>query len=168
MKPTAIAGFRNFALLSLIVICTPVIANDYSSFITEDYLRSQFSFGDGDTLKYSQCGKNSYPTCTYIWGPESEKDVARINAGLAPAGSKLQIVYAQAASINNFERVLSSYTDAEPVDGIGETAVWSDKRKQLSFITETNLIVHIHIEEMQSNDSEAKAVVIAGDLIEKF
>jgi hypothetical protein len=168
MKPTAIANFRNFVLLSLIVICPPVNATDYSSFITEDYLRSQFSFGDGDTLKYSQCEKKSYPTCTYIWGPESEKDAARINAGLAPAGSKLQIVYAQAASINNFDRVLSAYTDAESVDGIGETAVWSDKRKQLSFITETNLIVHVNIAETQGKDPEAKAVAIANDLIEQF
>lgn len=169
MNPSELSSsFRKFALASLLLICVPVNAGDYSNYITEDYLRSQFSFGDGDTLKYSQCEKNSYPTCTYIWGPEFEKDAARINAGLPPEGNKLRIVHAQAASIKDFERVLSTYSDAEPVAGIGETAVWSDKRKQLSFITETNLIVHIYIEDMQVEDPEAKAASIASDLIESL
>jgi len=122
----------------------------------------------GDSLKYSQCKKKTYPTCTYIWGPESKKDAARINAGLAPEGNKLQIVYAQGSSNKDFLRVLSTYSDAEALTGIGVEAAWSARRDQLSFITDQNLIVHVHIDKTDGRDNKARAVAIAGDLLEKL
>lgn len=154
--------------LWLILISQSVFAADYSGYISEEYLRSQFTFKADDSLKYSQCEKNSYPTCTYVWGPDFEKDAARLNAGLRPEGSKLQIVYAQGASQKNFERVLSTYSGAETLAGIGEQAVWSGKRHQLSFITDENLIVHININEKSGQDSKEDAIAIAGHLLEQL
>ena len=68
----------------------PVFANNYTDNISEEYLRSQFTFAAGDKLKYAECKKKSYPTCTYIWGAEHKKDEARLKAGLAPKGNKLK------------------------------------------------------------------------------
>ena len=154
--------------LVLILISQSVFAVDYSENISEEYLRSQFTFGAGDSLKYSQCEKKSYPTCSYIWGPDSKKDAARVSAGLAPEGNKLQIVYAQGASQKDFQRVLSTYSDAETLAGIGEEAVWSQRRNQLSFITDKHLIVHIHMDKTDGQGSKENAIAIAGDLLEKL
>jgi len=97
----------------LVMAHQPGFAGDYLDNISEDYLRSVFEFAEGDQLKHAECKKNSYPTCTYVWGTESDKDAARAKYGLAPDGNKLQIIYAQARSASDFQRVLSSYSDAE-------------------------------------------------------
>lgn len=158
--------WRSFLLLML--VSQPVISADHEKSFSEEYLRSQFSFAPGDTLKYSDCEKKSYPTCTYVWGAESERDVTRLKYGLAPEGNKLQVIYAQANNKKDFQRVLSTYSDPEPVDGIGVEAVWSEKREQLSFITEESLIVHINIDEKGGEDAKEKAVSIAGHVLEQL
>lgn len=155
-------------LLPMILLCQPIFAADYAKYISEDYLRSQFTFGAEERLKYSRCVKKSFPTCTYIWGTESSKDAARIGAGLAPDGNKLQIVYAQANSQHDFQRVLTSFTDAEPVIGVGREAIWSSKRSQLSFITDESLIIHINIDEKGMSDAKEKSISIASDLLEQL
>jgi hypothetical protein len=103
----------------------------------------------------------------YLWGIESSKDTARVSSGLAPKGNKLQITYAPAKKEMDFQRVLASYSDAVIVNGLGEMAVWSHKRKQLSLITVENLIIHVHI---QSGDIDLKekSISIAKDVLVKL
>jgi len=163
-----VPGISFKALLLLILIQQPAYAADYSNIISEDYLRSQFTFSAGDKLKYTECKKKSYPTCTYIWGAVHKKDEARLKAGVAPKGNKLQIVYAQARSKKDFERVLSSYKDAEKVEDLASGAVWSQKRRQLSLITEDNLIIHINIEDKTTADVKSKSKSIANEIINKL
>lgn len=151
-------------LLLLVLISSRIYAAGYSEVITEEYLRSHFTFAAGDKLKYSECKKKTHPTCTYIWGPESKKDATRIKHGLTPAGNKLQIITAQAGSANDFQRVLATYSDAEKIEGIGNEAAWSNKRKQLSFITDSNLIFHINIDDKGTKDLKARAISIGHDI----
>lgn len=143
----------------------PVYSQDYSKIITEKYLRTQFVFTDNEKLKYSQCEKNSYFTCTYIWGTKSKKDAQRLKYKLKPGGDRLQITYAQAKNSKNFQAVLASYSDAEKVDGIAEEAVWSNKRSQLSFITDDRLIVHIHIADNGSVNQRENAISVANHIL---
>ena len=164
--PTSIYGLAGLFLL--ILISQSAYAADYSNNISEEYLRSQFTFKAGDTLKYSECEKKSYPSCTYVWGPPHKKDEARIKYGLAPEGNKLMIVYAQARSKKDFERVLGSYKDAVKIDGLAAEAVWSKKRGQLSMITDGNLIVHVNVKDIVSSDSKNKSITIAQDLLKKL
>ncbi len=136
--------------ISLIMATTQLVfAQDYSKLITEEYLRSEFTFKDGAKMKYSECAKRTYPTCKYIWDvitPKSEKkDATRAKHALAPEGNKLMIIYAKATKPEDFERVLSTYKDAKAVEGVGQRTVWSQKRKQLSLITDKNLIIHVNI-----------------------
>ena len=163
-KPAFI--WQGFLLLML--ASQPVLSADYSNNISEEYLRSQFTFGPGDQLKYSMCKKKTYPTCVYVWGAESKKDAARTKNGLTPDGNKLQIIYVEAKNTMDFQRVLATYSDAEQVDGMAMEAVWSGKRKQLSFITKENLIVHINIDEKGGQDPKEKAVSIANYLLEQI
>jgi hypothetical protein len=154
-------------LLILISIQPSVFAADYSGNITEEYLRSQFTFKTGDKLKYSECETGSSPICTYIWGPVSDKDDYRTKAGLPPEGKKLLVIYAQAIRVENFQRVVATYSDAKIIDAVGVEAVWSDKRQQLSLITDKNLIIHVNIDVEGVNNPETKAVSIAKHVIER-
>jgi len=153
--------------LLLIFFLQPVFANEYTDYISEEYLRSQFTFAPGEKLKYAECKKNSYPTCTYIWGAPHKKDEARVKYGLAPEGNKLMIVYAQARSKKDFERVLSTYKDAEKVEGLATEAVWSNKRHKLSLITEDHLIIHINIDDKSTADVKGKSISIAEYILDK-
>ena len=157
-----------FAFLLLVSFGQPLFADGYLENISEDYLRTQFEFKPDEKLKYSQCEEKSYSTCTYVWGIESKKDATRINLGLAPKGSKLQITYAQAKNQKDFQRVTASYSDAEKIDGLAEEAVWSEARMQLSLITDKNLIVHVNIDQVDSNNQRAKAISIARDLLKRL
>ena len=138
-----------------------------SDIFSEDYLRSEFTFMAGDELKYAECKKKTFPTCTYVWGATSDKDVALIKAGLTPKGNKLTVIYAQAGSSKDFQRVLATYSDAETVNGLGEEAVWSNKRKQLSLMTDNYLIVHVNIRAKGVDDLREKTIVIAKKVLEK-
>jgi hypothetical protein len=46
--------------------------------------------------------------------------------------------------------------------------VWSGKRKQLSFITDSHVVVHINIKEENASDSKRKAESIAKYLMKKI
>lgn len=158
---------RGFLLLVLVLVHQPALSEDYAGNISEEYLRSQFTFGSQDVLKYAECEKKTYPTCTYVWGAESDKDAVRAKYGLAPEGSKLMIIYAQAVSPEDFQRVLTTYSDAEEIDGLGTEAVWSAKRKQLSLITTENLIMHINIDEKDGLTPKQTAFSVAEHLLEQ-
>jgi hypothetical protein len=104
----------------------------------------------------------------------SEKDATASKYGIAPKGKKLLLTYAQGKSPKDFERATSRYSDAESVAGLGKQAVWSDKRKQLTLVTETHLIVHVntthlivHVNTAKTGaaDPKAKAVTIAGHVL---
>ena len=157
-----------FLTIMFVAVVQSVAAAEYEDLITEDYLRTLFDFAEIDTLKYSECKKKSYPTCTYVWGQLSSKDEQRLKYGMAPSGNKLQVIYAQAKSPNDFERATAAYSDAESIDSLGVKSVWSEKRKQLSLITEDNLIVHINIDVQDGEDARQQVVTIAGDLLEKL
>ena len=157
-----------FAFFLFVSFEQPLFANDYLDNISEDYLRTQFEFKPDENLKYSQCEEKTYSTCTYVWGIESKKDATRINLGLPPKGSKLQITYAPAKSQKDFQRVSASYSDAEKIDGLAEDAIWSEVRTQLSLITNENLIVHVNIEHADSNNQRVMAISIARALLEQL
>lgn len=146
---------------------TSLSAASYDNIITSEYLQETFIFQPGEKMKHAECGKRSYPTCTYVWGkPSSEKRKAiEKKYGLKPEGKKLMVIYAQAKSQKDFERVLKVYKDAVEVKGLGARAVWSAQRKQLSLITKKNLIIHVNVdgtmckEPMQKAETTAKLVL---------
>lgn len=155
-------------LLLLMLVYQPALSADYPVNISEAYLRTQFTFGSQDTLKYADCEKKTYPTCTYVWGAESKKDATRKKYGLVPDGNKIMIIYAQAKNAESFQRVLATYSDSEKIVGLGKEAVWSAKRNQLSLLTEENLIIHINIDEKDRITSKEAAVSIAEHLLEQL
>lgn len=168
MKLSYIFQYRVFLPVLLCVLtASPIAAAGYEKIITESYVKNEFIFQDGELFKYSKCGKNSYPTCKYIWGVESKRDAKRAQLGIPPEGNQLSVIYAQAKQEKDFSRVLGSYTDAVDIDGLGVKAVWSDKRQQLSMITKSNLIVHIHMEIKGMSNPKDKAMSVAQYILTK-
>ena len=157
-----------FPVLFCSLTVSPIVAAEYEKFITESYVENEFTFQDGELFKYSKCEKKSYPTCKYIWGVESKRDAKRAELGIPPEGNQLSVIYAQARQEKDFSRVLSSYTDAVDIDGLAVKAVWSDKRKQFSMITKSNLIVHIHLEIKGMNNPKDKAMSVAQHILSQL
>jgi len=167
MKLSYILKYRVFfPILFCFLTASPIIAAEHEEIITESYVKNEFNFQDGELFKYSKCENKSYLTCKYIWGVESQKDAKRVQMGLPPEGNQLSVIYSRAKQKKDFSRVLSSYTDAVDIDGLGVKAVWSDKRQQLSMITKSNLIVHIHIEiKGMSSNHKDKAMSVAQHIL---
>lgn len=104
--------------------------------------------------------------CTYIWGAFDSDDETRIKLGGKPEGQKILTKFAQAKSRQDFDRVLSITPDAQPVDGVGIVAIWSAKRRQLSVMTQSFLVIHVNIDARSIDDPKATAVGVARYLIE--
>ncbi len=163
------ARYLVLALFFLGLAVQPISAASYEkNIITESFLRKTFDFKPGESVKYAECKKKSYPTCTYVWGKPSKKDATRKQYGLAPEGNKLMVIYAQAKSQTDFERVLKVYKDAVTLEGFGAKAVWSKQRGQLSLITENNLIIHVNVDGILCNDPLNKAKTVARNVLKNL
>lgn len=154
-----------FPVLLCLLTAGPTVAAKYEKIITENYVKNEFNFQDGELFKYSKCEKKSYLSCKYIWGVESKKDAKRIEMGLPPQGNQLSVIYVKAKQEKDFSRVLSSYTDAVDIDGLGIRAVWSEKRQQLSMITKSNLIVHVRVEIKGMSKTKDKVMSVAQHIL---
>lgn len=146
----------------------PASAQDYLNLITEDYLREIFVFGPSDSMKYNECEEKSYTTCEYVWGVPSDMDATLAQNGLSPKGDAVTAIYAQTTSLDFWPRVLSSYSDAVDVPGIGVLAVWSETRSQLSLINADHLIIHVNVRKSGAEDAQAMALTIANHILDNL
>ena len=158
--------FANYAAIALLAgLGTPLFAGNYATPMSEQDLRGLVPFGADATLKFAECGKKTYPTCTYIGGEPDSDDAARLKLGGKPEGDQLMTIFAQAHSPQDFDRVLASYKDALPLDDLGVKAVWSARRNQLSLITGDNLVIHVNVQIRALADLKGKAEQIATFLL---
>jgi len=154
-------------LAGLVPIAAPAVAESARTSIPEADLRTLVPFGSDDTLKFAECGKKSYPTCTYVWGKFDSDDAARIKLGGRPSGENLLTVFAQAHRLADFDVVVSATPDAQPVEGVGIVAIWSGKRRQLSLMTKDFLVIHVNVDARSIDDPKAIALQIADYLMEQ-
>lgn len=169
MKLSYILKYRVLLpVLFCFLTASPIIAADYEKYITESYVKNEFTFQDGERFKYSKCEQNAQNSCKYIWGGESKKDAARAEYGLPPEGNQLSVVYVQAKREKDFLRVLSTYSDAVDIDDLAVKAVWSEKRKQLSMITKSNLIIHVRIKVKGMSNTKNKTQSVAQHILSQL
>jgi hypothetical protein len=149
-------------------------AEDYVSMIDAEYLKKEFSFQDEVKMKYTGCSKVSYTTCEYVWGKETtkslKKDAYAKNHNLTPSGNKLMVTYAQAGKVSDFERIKKVQKDAIKIEGIGVDAFWKDSKfqKQLSFITDKNIIIHVSIDVKGVKDAKQHAMAVAQHILDRL
>jgi hypothetical protein len=154
--------------LTFAVYTTATQAQPYKGLITGEDVARYFTFAQGETLKYDNFDTKRFPTATFVWGKADKLDKKRLEIGGKPSGNILMIIYAEGKSAKDFDRVLKSYNDAVVVKDVGTKAVWSERRRQLSFMTDKFLIVHINIEDARTKDRKAKAIEIAGDILKRL
>jgi hypothetical protein len=66
------------------------------------------------------------------------------------------IIYPQARTTGDFDRVTATYFYAEEIRDLTVMSVWPGKRKQLSFNTDSHPVVHINMIEENASDSKIR------------
>ena len=149
------------ALLALAPVAA--VSQNYDALIDESFLADTFTISAPNALKMAECEEKTHPTCTYVWGVPSDKDAARISMGLSPEGNKLMVIFAQTRSAQDWERVISVYSDAESVQDLGEIAVWSSRRSQISLMNGEGLVIHVHIDGEEA--AKEQAILVANHVL---
>jgi len=158
----------------LLLSSSTLYAQDYVTIIDADFLKKEFSFQDEEKIKYAECRKSSYPTCKYIWGKETakslKKDAYAKKHNLTPSGNELTVTYAQAVKVSDFGRVKKVLKGATKVEGIGVDALWQDSKfkKQLSFITDKNIIIHVSMDVKGLKDAKQHAINVAQHILNRL
>ncbi len=152
---------RHSIAIALTLAWVPFAAQPqaYSSLIDDSFLRETFLFSEADTLKYAGCEAKTFETCTYIWGPPSSKDAKRAALGFLPEGRKILAIYAQSSGPSDWYYVERSYLEPDTIADIGQAALWSETRKQLSVILENGLIIHVNVLDADAGKEDAIAVI---------
>ncbi len=110
-----------------------------------------------------------YPSCTYLWVTATPSKVAMAGQVVeVPGEGRVTLTIAPIhAPESDWQRVLSSYRTVPPVavDGIGDKAVWSDQRHQLSVLV-PHWVLHVAVEDNDTAGSgREKAVAVARDIL---
>jgi len=146
-----------FTALALGLLPFTAQAQDFSTLVNEDFLRETFPFAEGDSLKYAECEVKTVFTCTYIWGAASDRDATLASLGRPPSGNKVMLMYAETGGIAVWPRIANSYSDGEEIAGLGQAAIWSAQRGQLSFMSPSNVLVHVNVGDYGKEEALATA-----------
>lgn len=109
-----------------------------------------------------------YPSCTYLWASTTpgKRTIAGRVVEIAGEGRVTITVAPIRSPKSDWQRVLSSYRTAPvPVEGIGDKAVWSDQRHQLSVLVPA-FVAHVAVEDNDNPGStREKAIAVARDVL---
>jgi len=110
-----------------------------------------------------------YPSCTYIWAAKHMNAVKM--AGMVakvPSEGRLTLTKAPTrVEAKDWERVLMSYKNQPLIQlpELGQYAVWSAQRRQLSWIAKGH-VFHVAVEDDDQPDAQqANAMAVAAELI---
>ena len=110
-----------------------------------------------------------YPSCTYLWAAKHMNAVKM--AGMVakvPSEGRLTLTKAPTrVEAKDWERVLMSYKNQQltQVPELGQYAVWSAQRRQLSWIAKGH-VFHVAVEDDdQPDNQQANAMAVAAELI---
>ena len=110
-----------------------------------------------------------FPSCTYIWKASKMNTLKMAGQPVAvPSEGRLTLTeVATRSEAKDWERVLMGYKNQQltPIPALGQYAVWSDKRRQLSFIAKGH-IFHVAVEDIDQPEAQQKnALAVAAELV---
>lgn len=135
--------------------------------LSEATLRSKFP--NAPTEMEIRVRANPYPSCTYLWTSATPNKISMAGQVVeVPGEGRVTITVAPVrAPESDWQRVLSSYRTVPPVsvDGIGDKAVWSDQRHQLSVLV-PGFVAHVAVEDDDNPGSgREQAIALARDVL---
>ena len=163
-------------IVLLAFVLTPVILSAYASqvdspceLISLEEVKKRFNL-DASVEISLEDKAYTYPTCSISW--KDGKVTKSMDVGgqsiEVELDSELLIVMVKDANASMYETSISVYTDGIIEDAIGDKATWSDKRAQLTFLSD-NYLFHVHVRASNDNVLNRKhAVEIAGSIIAKL
>lgn len=112
----------------------------------------------------------THPTCKYQWNDKKVQRTTKVGSMeiTTDVASEVMIVMASNVNESSFERSVSVYKDAIPVDNIADKAVWGETMTQLSFL-KGNLLFHVYVK-IDNDDkvNKEKAIEIADSILKKL
>lgn len=113
---------------------------------------------------------SSFPTCRYVWDGDN-KQVMTIGGNKTELDIECNVtivIVDMIVSKINYDASIKSYSDATELLGIGDHAVWSDKRKQMTVLAGKNLF-HVHVDFVSENEiNKEKAIALSEIIIASF
>lgn len=89
----------------------------------------------------------TYPSCKYTWKNQSFKTDLELPDGRRKTidyPSELYVILVHNVSDKQYQQSIEFYKDASKVDDIGEKAVYSPQRRQVTFL-KNNTLLHINL-----------------------
>ena len=109
----------------------------------------------------------TYPSCYYKW--KSITWPYEVMKGhMADYTAEMSIVWVTDMTPDNYNTAVSYFKDGEEITGIGEMATWDEKKTQLTFLYNGNLM-HVHARtSANAASNKAKALNVAELLVSKL
>jgi hypothetical protein len=163
MKPLFVVK-KSFFVLTALSLCFfgKSLAEDICSRFGEDALRNICGLDNEVTIQIEASDSSSNPYCLYKWPAETKRKmkVGRTETEIeVDQENKVMIIYPNIGStsaLDAFERSIKVYPDPQKVDGVGEAAVWSEKRKQLTAAIGGRLY-HVQVNHHDSEEDKSFA-----------
>ncbi|GAB2503861.1 hypothetical protein [Arenimonas alkanexedens] len=142
-------------------------SSDECPLLSEAGLRRHFPKAPAELE--SRFRNKTYPSCTYVWATEAKRKMEFGGQTVEVGGEgRVTLTVAKVSSPDSdWQRVLSSYRIEPPVavDGIGDRAVWSDQRGQLS-VLDANWVLHVAVADTDAPDQvRDKAIAMAREIL---
>jgi len=165
---------KKYILLAFIL--TPMILSAYTSqvdspceLISLEEVKKRFNLDANLEINFEDKAY-TYPTCSVSW--KDGKVTKTMDVGgqsiVVDLDSELLIVMVKDANESMYETSISVYSDGQTENAIGDKATWSDKRAQLTFLSE-NYLFHVHVRASNDNVVNRKhAVEIAASIIARL
>lgn len=105
----------------------------------------------------------TFPLCSYKWETVTFPYTVKVGSTETEVDypAEMDIVMVRDANKTKYEASIKVYDDGEVQDGIGEMAMWSDKKRQVTFLSNGFLIhTHVRISDDESLN-KAKAIALA-------
>ena len=113
---------------------------------------------------------SSFPTCIYVWEGGNKKliEVGGNKTEIDIECNVTIVIVDMKVSKSNYDASVKSYSDATELSAVGDYAVWSDKRKQMTVLVGKNLF-HVHVDvfpEVELN--KEKAIALSEIIVKSF
>lgn len=151
--------------IAVVAMTLTVQAQDYLSLITEEYLRSEFTFEEGEKLKYAKCAKRT--PCNYVWSMPSKHDERNAKYRMIPQGKTVKVGYSKSTR-GDLDYMISSNKDAIKVEGLGIGAIWSSKRKRLIVFSENYTMIAINLDTIKDGKEKEHAISVAKHILQQL